>query len=404
MPQGLLVLNAGSSSIKFALFEAPSSGAEEPHPLVRGQIAGIGAEPTFEVRGASGESLAGEEAPQGVADHGAALAHVLRWIGEHSGDRPLAAVGHRVVHGGSEHVAPALVDEGLIAALDRLSPLAPHHQPHNVAAIRAVAEQAPELPQVACFDTAFHASQPPVARRLPLPEALAGEGLQRYGFHGLSYEYVVDRLRRESGDRGLPQRLVVAHLGNGASMCAVRAGRCIATTMGFSTLDGLVMGTRCGSLDPGVLLYLMREHGMGERALTDLLYNRSGLLGLSGLSSDMRTLLESDDARARAAVESFCYSVVRHLGSLAAALEGLDALVFTGGIGENAAAVRARVCRQLGWLGVRLDAEANRASRLRISTTESPVSVWVVPTNEELVIARHTSRLLRMRQGPGPGS
>ena len=399
MQQGLLVLNAGSSSVKFALFEvAPDA---DPRLRLRGQVAGIGADPSFEVRTAAGTSVV-DDSGGGIGDHAAALGRILQWLGSNADDVELVAVGHRVVHGGPDQVAPARVDAPLLASLERLRPLAPHHQPHNVAAIRAVAEQAPALPQVACFDTAFHATQPPVACRLPLPEAVTGDGLRRYGFHGLSYEYVVSELRRRSADGGLPTRTVIAHLGNGASLCAVRDGRSVATTMGFSTLDGLVMGTRCGSLDPGVLLYLMREHGMGERQLTELLYDRSGLLGLSGLSSDMRMLLTSDDPDARAAVESFCYSIVRHTGSLAAALGGLDALVFTGGIGENAAPVRERVCHQLGWLGVQLDGEANRRNRTRVSVPQSAVAVWVVPTDEELVIARHTSRVLQRPGGSPP--
>jgi len=392
MHDGLLVLNAGSSSIKFALFESPPED-RDPVLLLRGQVAAIGAGVVFQARDVAGDTLE-ETSPEGVEDHPSALRHILQWLAAREGQVELVAVGHRVVHGGEGRVRPALVNPELLAALERLSPLAPHHQPHNVAAIRAMGEQALGLPQVACFDTAFHAAQPPVARRLPLPRSFADEGLLRYGFHGLSYEFVVDELRRTAPESAAG-KVIAAHLGNGASLCAMRDGRSVATTMGFSTLDGLVMGTRCGSLDPGVLLHLMREHGMGEPQLTDLLYNRSGLLGLSGVSSDMRSLLDSDDAGAEAAVESFCYSIVRHTASLAAALEGIDVLVFTGGIGENAAPVREQVCRRLGWLGVTLDPEANGCGRRRIDAPESAVEVWVVPTNEELVIARHTRRVLR---------
>ncbi len=387
MRQGLLVLNAGSSSLKFALFDVAAVPDGDPVPVLRGQIEGIGTAARFVVDG-------GEAAPlDHVSDHEGAIAHLLDWLDARAGAAPLAGAGHRVVHGGTEFTAPMRVDEDVIVRLTALEPLAPHHQPHNLAAIRALATRRPALAQVACFDTAFHAGQPEVATRLALPDAFWRRGVRRYGFHGLSYEYVVEALPRRTG-APLPERLVIAHLGNGASMCAVLRGRSVATTMGFSTLDGLPMGTRCGALDPGVVLHLMREEGMDLDALTGLLYDRSGLLALSGLSADMRTLLASDAPDARRAVDVYCYRIARELGSLAAALGGLDALVFTGGVGENAPEVRARVCRQAAWLGLAFDEAANLEGSDRISAPDSPVAAWVVATNEEAMIARHAARML----------
>lgn len=388
MTAGLLVLNAGSSSVKFAAFRV-REGAPEHDAVLRGQIAGIGREPSFQVREHGGEASSRRLDAKHVADHRAAIDWILAWLEQRRLGLQWQGVGHRIVHGGGRH-GPARVDAAVLAELERLCPLAPHHQPHNLAAVRAMAATAPSLPQVACFDTAFHASQPEVARMLPLPAELRDRGLMRYGFHGLSYEYVVSELPRLSG-AALPPRLLIAHLGNGASVCAVCEGRSIATSMGFSTLDGLLMGTRCGSLDPGVLLYLMRECGFDEAALTDLLYNRSGLLGVSGISADMRVLLESDDPAARRAVGLFCYELVRTIGSMTAALGGIDALVFTGGIGEHAAAVRARVCGELAWLGLTMDHEANARHAHCLSRADSPVSVWMLPANEELTIARQTA-------------
>ncbi|HRE55688.1 MAG TPA: acetate/propionate family kinase, partial [Candidatus Competibacter sp.] len=303
----------------------------------------------------------------------------------------IGAVGHRVVHGGLSYDRAVQVDEGVIADLERLIPLAPLHQPHNLASIRALAEVAPELPQVACFDTAFHRAQPRVAQLFALPRALLDSGVRRYGFHGLSYEYIARRLP----DYMPAGKVVVAHLGSGASLCALQDGRSVESTMGFTAVDGLPMGTRTGALDPGVVLYLLQERGYDARAIEKLLYKESGLLGVSGISNDMRDLLESDDPNAAEAVELFVYHVGKHAAALASALEGLDALVFTAGIGENAAAVRERVCRRLEWLGVRLDPEANRRGGPRISTEASPVSVWVIPTDEERMIALHVRDCLR---------
>jgi acetate kinase len=299
-----------------------------------------------------------------------------------------------------KHARPVRLDAGTLAELEALIPLAPLHQPHNLEAIRALAAHAPQVPQVACFDTSFHRTQPAVAQAFALPGRYAEEGVHRYGFHGLSYEHIASVLP-EMDSRAAAGRAVVAHLGNGASMCAMQGGRSVATTMSFTALDGLPMGTRCGAIDPGVLLYLMDQHGMDARALEQLLYHQSGLLGVSGISSDMRTLLESTDPRAIEALDLFVYRIGRELGSLAAALGGLDALVFTGGIGENAVAIRARVCHDAAWLGLELDEESNRRGGPRISRPESPVSVWVIPTNEELMIALHTRRVLRLTQCTG---
>jgi acetate kinase len=297
------------------------------------------------------------------------------------------------VHGGDAFAAPVRIDAEVLARLERLVPLAPLHQPHNLASMRVIAERAPTLAQIACFDTAFHREQEPVARAFGLPREITGRGVRRYGFHGLSYEYIADIFPRFDGgaSRG---RVVVAHLGNGASMCAMRSGKSVATTMGFTALDGLLMGTRAGALDPGVVLYMLDELKMDARAIERLLYHESGLLGVSGVSSDMRTLLSRDDAGSRFAVELFCYRVRRELGSMAAALGGLDAIVFTGGIGEHAAPIRARICRDAAWLGVALDEKANAAAGPRISGEGSGVSAWVIATDEELMIARHTLAVL----------
>jgi acetate kinase len=392
MPEaGVLVLNAGSSSLKFAVFGIPDDDCN-PRSILRGQIAGIGSSPVLSARmdGGQTESIEVDE----IDTHQKAIDYALKWIDGHAGGRPLVGVGHRVVHGGPDRRTPALVDPDLMQELEALSRLAPHHQPHNLAAIRALSSAAPDLPQVACFDTAFHATQPAVARRLPLPAALRDKGLQRYGFHGLSYEYITGTVPARN-DGQMPERLLVAHLGNGASLCAIRDGESVASSMGFSTLDGLMMGTRSGSIDPGVLLHLMHEERMDEAALSDLLYNRSGLLGVSGISGDMQVLLSSREPAAAAAVELFCYTLVREIGSLAAALGGVDVLVFTGGIGEHATAVRARVCEQLTWLGVAFDAAANDAGSPVLSLPGSRTRVWVIPTNEELVITRHTIRLVQ---------
>ena len=388
----LLVLNAGSSSLKFSVF----LDRDPPEPILRGQVEELFDHPKFSAR-RNGEIVDEREWPEGTRlGHRGAIAYLLDVLPRALAGRHVAAAGHRVVHGGTRFSEPVLVDTATLAALEALIPLAPLHQPHNVSVIAAVAEAAPDLPQVACFDTAFHRTQPSVAQAFALPRRYSEEGIHRYGFHGLSYEYIASRLR-ELDPRAAGGRTVVAHLGNGASLCAMAGGRSVATTMGFTALDGLMMGTRAGALDPGVLLYLMERHRMDAPALSKLLYEESGLLGVSGLSSDMRDLLGSADPRAAEAVDLFVYRVGRELGSLAAALGGLDALVFTGGIGENAAAIRERVCRSGEWLGIRLDPGANGSGRPGISREDSRVAVWVVPTDEELMIARHTRR---MRSGP----
>lgn len=391
MAEAILVLNAGSSSLKFSVF----LNGDPLRPLLRGQLEGLFTQPRFVARDQTG-GVAGEKvwAAGTRLGHEGAVEFLFAWgRGEALQGHRLAAAGHRVVHGGLKFTRPVRVDFGILAALDELVPLAPLHQPHNLAAIRAIVQRTPDLPQVACFDTAFHRTQPAIAQAFALPRRYAEEGVVRYGFHGLSYEYIASVLPGIDA-QAAAGRAVVAHLGNGASMCAMQAGRSAASTMGFTALDGLPMGTRSGALDPGVLLYLMDQHGMDARALEKLLYQESGLLGVSGISSDMRALFASPDPRAAEAVDLFVYRIGRELGSLAAALGGLDALVFTGGIGENAAAIRARVCRDAAWLGLELDAPANHAGGPRINHPDSRVAAWVIPTNEELMIAQHTRRLL----------
>jgi acetate kinase len=391
LSEAILVLNAGSSSLKFSAFRVKRGDGAL---LVRGQVEGIGASPRFVLHGPNEESI--EERPlaeSGSFDHEQALGLVIERCKTRLGGNRLIAVGHRVVHGGVEFAAPVRVDDSVLAALEKLVPLAPLHQPHNLAAIRAVSKRAPDLPQVACFDTAFHRTQPEVAQRFGLPRRFTDEGVRRYGFHGLSYEYIASVLPLIDR-RAAHGRTIVAHLGNGASMCAMQNGRSVATTMSFTPADGLIMGTRVGAVDPGVLLYLMTRHGMGAGELEKLIYHESGLLGVSGVSSDMRTLLTSDDPRANEAIDLFVYRIGRELGSLAAALGGLDALVFTGGIGENAVSIREQVCRDADWLGVRLDEKANNAGAQRISHSHSEVAVYVIPTNEEQMIAEHTRHVL----------
>jgi acetate kinase len=388
---GILVVNAGSSSIKFAMFEVVDPGGV-PGLLYQGLVDRVDTSHAhFHASDGGGRTLADSkfEAKGGKGlDHTAMLETVLDWLDSVAGEFDLIAAGHRVVHGGDEFSRPILIDPSVIARLEGLIPLAPLHQPHNIEAIRALARSRPGLPQVACFDTAFHAGQPELARRLALPRELHDAGIKRYGFHGLSYEYIASVLPEHLGDKA-GGRIVVAHLGNGASMCAIRQGRSVATTMGFTALDGLVMGTRCGLMDPGVILHLLEERHMTTAEITDLLYRRSGLLGVSGISSDMRVLLESPSPQAREAVELFVYRISRELGSLAAALGGLDALLFTGGIGARSPVIRSLACRAASWLGVDLDESANRAHGPRISTPRSRTSAWVIPTNEELMIARH---------------
>ena len=397
MDDVILVLNAGSSSIKFSLFVIR---AGELKLKLRGQIEGIYSAPRFIAKDAAGTEIGSRTWDEGARlGHDGAMDYLIEFLRTHQGNNRLVAVGHRVVHGGVEFAQPTLINAEVEAKLEKLVPLAPLHQPHNLAPIRIVSQRSPEMPQVACFDTAFHRAQPEVAQTFALPSNITERGVRRYGFHGLSYEYIAGVFSHFE-PKAASGRVVVAHLGNGASMCALRACKSVASTMGFTALDGLPMGTRCGSLDPGVMLYLMDELRMDARAIEKLIYNQSGLLGVSGVSSDMRGLLDSPDPRARFAVDLFIYRIGRELGSLAAALGGLDALVFTAGIGEHAAVVRDRVCRDAAWLGVELDAAANQDGGPRISTTSSRVSVWMIPTNEELMIARHTQRLIGVPVNP----
>ena len=396
MADAILVLNAGSSSLKFSAFDA----ASDKLPLMlNGQIEGLYTAPRFVAKDAQGANIGSQSWDQGTEfGHSGAIAHLIDFLQSRRGDDKLVAVGHRVVHGGQAFAQAVRVKPDVVAALGKLSPLAPLHQPHNLKPIEIVAKLRPDLPQVACFDTAFHRAQPEVAQAFALPPSITELGVRRYGFHGLSYEYIAGVLPQFDPKAGAG-RTVVAHLGNGSSMCAMVNGRSMASTMGFTAVDGLPMGTRCGNLDPGVILYLIDELGMDARAIEDLIYKKSGLLGVSGLSSDMRTLLASDDARARFAVNLYVYRIGRELGSLAAAAGGIDALVFTAGIGQHAPVIREQVCRDAAWLGVVLDPAANQAGGPRISASASKVPVWVIPTNEELMIARHT---LEIAMAPPP--
>ena len=391
MADVILVLNAGSSSIKFSLFLVQADALELK---LGGQLEGLYTSPRFTAKDAAGASIGAHKWDEGTRlGHDGAIDYLIGFLRDHREENRLIAVGHRVVHGGLEFTEPTLVTAQVLAKLDKLVPLAPLHQPHNLAPIRIVAERTPNLPQVACFDTAFHRVQPEIAQAFALPREITDRGVRRYGFHGLSYEYIAGALPNFDA-QAAAGRVVVAHLGNGASMCAIRAGRSVASTMGFTTLDGLPMGTRCGAMDAGVMLYLMDELKMDARAIEKLIYQQSGLLGVSGISSDMRELLGSNEPRARLAVDLFVYRIGRELGSLAAALGGLDALVFTGGIGEHAATIRERVCRDAAWLGVELDPAANDSGGPRISTRQSRVGAWAIPTDEELMIARHTRQLI----------
>ena len=394
MSTAIAVINAGSSSVKFSVFV--ESGADV-RLQVRGQIEGLFTSPHFVARGADdtvvGEKSWGEGQRLG---HDGALDFLIEFLRQRSGGATLAGVGHRVVHGGMEYAQPVRVDTRVLGALEKYVPLAPLHQPHNLAPIRRLLERSPDLPQVACFDTAFHRSNAELVQMFGLPHAMFEQGVRRYGFHGLSYEYVASVLPQHS-PRAATGRTIVLHLGNGASMCAMQGCRSVASSMGFTAVEGLMMGTRTGSLDPGVVLYLMDQRGMDARAIEKLLYQQSGLLGISGISSDMRTLLESREPRASLAIDLYCYRIRRELGSLAAVLGGLDALVFTAGIGENSAAIRARVLDDAAWLGVERDAAANDAGGPRLTRPTSRVLGLALPTNEELMIATHTRNVIRAR-------
>lgn len=389
--RAIVVINAGSSSLKFSLFE---EDAGELVLLARGQAEGLFTSPRFVVKDGAGNVVQEKTWGEGTQfGHEGALDTLIEALRTRFAGYTLAAVGHRVVHGGPSYAQPVRVTAGVVAELERFVPLAPLHQPHNLAPIRLLLARQPALPQVACFDTAFHRVQPPVAQAFALPREFGEKGVVRYGFHGLSYEYIAGRLP-EIDARVAAGKAVVLHLGNGASMCAIANGLSVASTMGFTAVDGLPMGTRCGALDPGVLLYCMDELRMDARAIEKLIYQQSGLLGVSGISSDMRALEASTDPHAAEAIDLYAYRIGRELGSLAAALGGLDGIVFTAGIGENSVSLRERVCRDAAWLGVALDASANAAGSTCISTKASRTAAFVVPTDEELMIARHTRDLL----------
>ncbi len=387
----ILCLNAGSSSIKFALFEAGAATK-----LVRrhfGKVEEIGSDPRLTVKDASGKTVIERRWPEGVSSHESVLEDLLTVVRHELPGTDLIAAGHRVVHGGTRFAEPCLIEDDNLRDLDTLCALAPLHQPHNLAAIRAVAALLPDLPQVACFDTAFHRGNPDLNQRFALPRSLHDQGIRRYGFHGLSYEFIADELHRI--DPGLAKkRVIVAHLGNGASLCAMHDGRSIDTTMGFTALDGLMMGTRCGSLDPGVVLHLIRQADMSVQEVERMLYRQSGLLGVSGLSSDVRTLLESDDPRAQEALDLFCMLAAKEISALATVLGGLDAVVFTAGIGENQPRIRQAICNRLEWLGMVLDQTANTTNQTSISAVDGNIAAMVIPTDEERMIANHTCRLL----------
>ncbi len=388
----ILTVNSGSSSIKFSVYRM---GDSEELSL-SGEISGIGLDRSlFQARDSLGKTIA--ETGLAAENHRAALESLFDWLKEHAYDRGLDAAGHRVVHGGAMYTGPQPVTTGLIADLRKLSRFAPQHLPHELDAIEAISRFAPHIKQVACFDTAFYRDMPRIARLYALPRELEEEGLRRYGFHGLSYEYITEELAVAGGGEAVSGRVIMAHLGHGASMTAARNGRAVDTTMGFTPAGGLVMSTRCGDLDPGVILYLLEHKGMSPADVSGLVNRRAGLAGISGISPDMKELLdkEQEEPRAHEAVELFCYQARKFLGALATALGGLDTLVFTGGIGENSHVIRSRICEGLGFMGIRIDPERNRACSPVISGDDSTVTVMVIKTNEELMIARHTNNTLR---------
>lgn len=393
MRDAIVVLNAGSSSLKFSVYEVAD---REPNLVARGQVEGLGTFPRFKAKDQHGQVLAEaalKSSGQGFG-HPEAFAHLAQWVREqYAGALSPVAIGHRMAHGGLDFTEPTLIDCDVLTRLEQLIPLVPLHQPHNLAAVKAVMQLRPDLAQVACFDTAFHRGRAQVTERFGLPEDLFRQGVRRWGFHGLSYESIARQFRQIAPDLA-KGRVIVAHLGSGASLCAMRNGRSVDTTMSFSALDGLPMGTRCGNLDPGVILFLLRQ-GWNLDRIEDLLYKKSGLLGISGVSNDVRDLLASDRPLAAEAIEFFVYRIVREIGALTAALGGLDALVFTAGIGENSPVIRERVCQGLGWLGITIDAPANQRNSTCISLEGRAPSVWVIPTDEEGVIASHTVAVIQ---------
>lgn len=390
-----LVINAGSSSLKFCVYHRTQ--AEGWRLEARGQIEGIGTSPRLSAKDGAGAPLADQQLAEAVRDGRGALESLAAWLRSRYGGARVLGVGHRVVHGGARYAAPTLVTPQVLKDLRELVPLAPLHQPHNLAAIDAISERLPGVPQVACFDTSFHRGQPAVAELVPLPREIRRAGVQRYGFHGLSYEYIASVLPQVAPEIA-SGRVIVAHLGSGASLCALRDGKSVDSTLGFTALDGLCMGTRPGALDPGVVLHLFQTLGLTAAEVETLLYKQSGLLGISGVSSDMRDLLASDEPDARLAVDYFVYRAAKEIGALAAVLGGIDGLVFTAGIGENSAEIRRRICEASAWIGIDVDAAANARNAPRISSRNARVSAWTIPTNEELMIARHTGSLLGLTE------
>ena len=391
MDDFVVVLNAGSSSLKFCAYSRPQS--DQWRLAGRGQIEGIGTSPRFSARDGAGTKVADEPLGEAVRDARGALDTLAAWLRKQYPDARIVGVGHRVVHGGADFPGPVVVTADVVDRLRALVPLAPLHQPHNLAAIEAVTTRLPHVPQVACFDTSFHRGHSEVADLVPLPKEIRAAGVQRYGFHGLSYEYIASVLPQVAPNIS-DGRVIVAHLGSGASLCALKNGKSIDSTLGFTALDGLCMGTRPGSIDPGVVLYLFQTRGLDAKAVETMLYKKSGLLGISGISNDMRDLIANADPAARLAVDYFVYRVAKEIGALAAVLGGVDGIVFTAGIGERSAPIRQRICDASAWLGLEIDRAANERDGPRISTPASKVEAWVVPTNEELVIARHTGQLL----------
>lgn len=394
MPDAILVLNSGSSSIKFALFDVAPDSA--PRMQCKGLLDEHDAEPRLIIRDTDGTVLFEQHRHAADSDSEALLLDALSWVDTYLASDELIAVGHRIVHGGMDFSAPILLEDASIDALRDLTPLAPLHQPRCLAPIRAISRLRPEMPQIACFDTAFHRSLPASATRFAIPRELHDSGIRRYGFHGLSFEFIAGQLHAMLPSR-TGARTVVAHLGSGSSLCALRDGISIDTTMGLTPLDGLVMGTRCGAIDPGVLLYLQRARSMSVGELENMLYRESGLLGVSGLSADMRALLASDEPHATEAVDLFVSSTAKEIAAMASSLGGLECLVFTGGVGEHAVEIRRRICDRLRWLGIEMDAAANSHARSAISTIASEVEIFVIPTSEETMIARHCQTILNLR-------
>jgi acetate kinase len=386
-----VVLNAGSSSLKFCVYRRPEVYGWRLE--ARGQIEGIGTSPRFSAKNGTGDVIADKVLDKNINDGRSALDSLAGWLRAGYGGARVLGVGHRVVHGGAKFTGPTIVTPQVVEELRKLVPLAPLHQPYNLAAIEAVSERLPDVPQVACFDTSFHCGRSSVTEVVPLPREIRESGVQRYGFHGLSYEYIASVLPRIAPDIA-DGRVIVAHLGSGCSMCALKKGKSVDQSLGFTALDGLCMGTRPGALDPGVVLHLFQTLGLSAKEVETILYKKSGLLGISGVSNDMRALLDSKEPAARLAVDYFVYRASKEIGSLAAVLGGIDGLVFTAGIGENSAEIRRRICEASAWLGIELDPDANRRKTPRISREESRPSAWVIPTNEELIIARHTGTLL----------